>query len=118
MQNNIKFSLVMPLYNSEKWMGKAIESVIYQSYQNWELICVDDGSQDKTVAKVKSFKEKNLKIKLLKQKNSGPAVARETAINAATGDYIVFLDSDDYIDPEYLEKIIEFTSDYPDVIIP
>ena len=118
MQNNIKFSLVMPLYNSEKWMDKAIGAVLYQSYPNWELICVDDGSQDETVARVESFKENNLKIKLLKQKNSGPAVARETAINAATGDYIVFLDSDDYIDSEYLEKINEYTSDYPDVIIP
>ncbi|MBH0019498.1 glycosyltransferase family 2 protein [Pseudoalteromonas sp. SWXJ133] len=118
MQNNIKFSLVMPLFNSEKWMDKSIKSVLSQSYQSWELICVDDGSHDDTVKKVELFKEHSLKIKLLKQKNSGPAVARETAITVATGDYIVFLDSDDYIESEYLEKIIELTSDYPDVIIP
>lgn len=118
MQNNIKFSLVMPLFNSEKWMDKSIKSVFSQSYQNWELICVDDGSHDDTVKKVESFKEQNFKIKLLKQNNSGPAVARETAITVATGDYIVFLDSDDYIESEYLEKIIELTNDYPDVIIP
>ena len=118
MQNNIKFSLVMPLFNSEKWMDKAIESVLTQSYQNWELICVDDGSHDDTVKKIESFKERSSKIKILEQKNSGPAVARETAITVASGDYIVFLDSDDYIESEYLEKIIELTIDFPDVIIP
>lgn len=118
MENNIKYSFVMPLYNSEKWMDTAINSVLNQCYGNWELICVDDGSQDETVKKIELFKESYPQISLLIQENSGPAVARETAIKLATGDYIVFIDSDDYVATDYLSEIHKYTDSCPDVIVP
>lgn len=115
----IKFTVVMPLYNAEKWMVKAIDSVVNQTYKAWELICVDDGSSDNTYEIACSYAEKyNHKIKVIKQNNSGPAVARENAILNSSGDYIVFLDSDDFIADDYLLLIEKMTSDKPEVIIP
>jgi glycosyltransferase involved in cell wall biosynthesis len=118
MESKIKYSVVIPLYNSAQWMDKAIKSVLNQNYTNWELICVDDGSQDETVEKIEAFIERHSQIKLLKQKNSGPAIARESAIKIASGDYIVYLDSDDYVSTNYLSEIHQHTANYPDVIVP
>jgi glycosyltransferase involved in cell wall biosynthesis len=118
MESKFKYSFVIPMYNSAQWMDKAINSVLNQSYSNWELICVDDGSQDETVSKIEYLMKSYSQIKLLKQKNSGPAIARESAIKIASGDYIVYLDSDDYVSIDYLSEIQKQTANYPDVIVP
>ena len=102
-------SVITPSYNSEKFISKTIESVINQTYKNWEMIIVDDCSTDKSNKIIENYIKKDNRIKFLKlEKNMGPAVARNTAIREAKGRYIAFLDSDDIWLPEKLEKQLEF----------
>lgn len=98
-------SLIIPVYNVEKYLTKALESVENQSLNKnfFEVIIVDDGSTDNSINIIDSFCERNFNFKFIKQKNSGPAIARNTALEIAQGEYIAFLDSDDFLEPEYLE---------------
>lgn len=100
-------SIITPTYNCAKFIGATIESVLNQTYQNFEMIIVDDASKDNTEEVVKSFKDKRIKYIRL-SKNSGPAVARNTAMEEAKGKYMAFLDSDDLWVPTKLEKQIKF----------
>lgn len=101
-------SVIMPAYNCEKYIAEAIESVIKQTYKNWELIIVNDASTDYTEKIIKSYQEKDKRIKLiLLSKNQGVANARNTAIQNAKGRYIAFLDADDYWEKEKLQKQIQ-----------
>lgn len=102
-------SVITPVYNAEKYVAQSITSVINQSFTNWEMILVDDQSNDKSVDIIKKFVDKDKRIKLLQlEENSGAAVARNTAISTATGKYIAFLDSDDMWKPEKLELQLLF----------
>ncbi|WP_223229390.1 glycosyltransferase family 2 protein [Campylobacter concisus] len=102
----------MPSYNSEKFIIESVESVLVQTYSNWELIIVDDCSPDSSNHIIMKYVDSDHRIKLIKlEKNSGPAVARNTAIEAANGRYIAFLDSDDVWLPNKLEKQIKFMQD-------
>lgn len=99
----------MPAYNSEKYIAEAIESVIKQTYKNWELIIVNDASTDDTEKIIKSCQEKDKRIKLISlSKNKGAANARNIAIQNAKGRYIAFLDADDYWEKEKLQEQIAF----------
>ena len=114
-----KYSIVIPVYNSESWMKKAIDSVLQQTINNWELILIDDGSTDNSLEIIKHYKLQNPnKIKIITQRNSGPAVAREKGILLSTSEYIVFLDSDDFLEKDYLYEIDKKTKTNPDIIIP
>jgi teichuronic acid biosynthesis glycosyltransferase TuaG len=104
---NHKISIITPVYNSSAFIADTIQSVLNQTYQNWELLLVDDVSTDDSVAVVQSFRDERIKLMRL-EKNSGPAIARNTAIEAATGRFIAFLDSDDLWLPEKLEKQLQF----------
>ena len=102
--NNL-VSIITPSYKSEKFISETIESVLSQTYQNWEMIIVDDWSPDNSNKIIEEYCEKDDRIKLIKlEKNSGPAVARNRAIEEAKGRYIAFLDADDLWKPEKLEK--------------
>ena len=101
-------SIVMPTYNSAQYIGQAIESVQKQSYTNWELLIVDDGSTDNTKTVVQSFAEEDSRIHYLYQINAGAAVARNKALQMAKGRYIAFLDSDDIWLPLKLEHQLRF----------
>jgi len=94
----------MPVYNDEKYVGKAIESVLQQTYRSFELIIVDDGSTDGTPDVLAKFKN-HPKVKIIRQENGGTAVARNTGLRYARGEYIAFLDSDDFYTPDRLEVI-------------
>src|SRR5690554_2198490 len=102
-------SIITPAYNCGKYIGETIESVIRQSYQNWEMIIVDDCSIDNTNEIVKEYVEQDNRIRyyLLKD-NSGAAVARTKAMEFASGNYMAFLDSDDIWTEEKLKKQISF----------
>lgn len=101
-------SIIMPSYNTAKYISESIESVLKQTYANWELIIVDDCSTDETDDVVKSYLS-DARIHYLKnEKNSGAAVSRNYALREAKGKWIAFLDSDDLWHPEKLEKQIEF----------
>lgn len=101
----------MPVYNTELFIGDAINSVINQTYTNWELICVDDGSSDKSPELLTDFSKVDKRIKVIFQEHSGRAsVARNRALEFANGVYIAMLDSDDKYENNILESIIEKTN--------
>jgi glycosyltransferase involved in cell wall biosynthesis len=105
-------SIITPSYNSEKFISETIESVLNQTYENWEMIIVDDVSPDNANEVIEKYVEKDNRIKLIKlEQNSGPAVARNKAIEESSGRYIAFLDADDLWKPEKLEKQIKFMSE-------
>ena len=112
MVNNletIKVSIIMPAYNVARHIMSTIDSVIKQTHENWELLIVDDCSTDNTVDIITNYGKKDSRIKLFQlEKNSGAAVARNRAIEEATGEYLAFLDSDDKWDSEKLEKQLTF----------
>ena len=101
-------SISMPAYNVEKYIGEAIESILAQSFTDWELIIVDDCSKDKTLAIASEYAAKDSRIRIIKRKeNSGSArLPRFDGILSACGEYICAIDSDDAIEPEYLQKMI------------
>ncbi|WP_307847708.1 teichuronic acid biosynthesis protein TuaG [Metabacillus bambusae] len=102
-------SIITPSYNSSKYIKKTIDSVKMQTFKNWEMIIVDDCSKDDTRSILRKLSEEDSRIKVIYlETNSGAAVARNTAIDAAMGKYIAFLDSDDLWLPEKLEKQIKF----------
>lgn len=100
-------SIIMPIYNGEKFLEQAIKSVKKQSYENWELICVDDGSTDNSMAILNKHKSNKIKIVKLSQ-NCGTNRARNKALDLAQGRYITYLDADDYYHREKLKKQVEF----------
>lgn len=107
MNKVIKFSIIMAAYNAEKFIKEAINSVLYQTYQNWELIIVDDGSTDKTADIIDLYSRKDKRIITIHQKNSGTAAAaRNTALKYVTGEYIQMLDADDKFEKIYWNLIL------------
>ena len=100
-------SIIMPSYNTAEYIGESIKSVLNQTYSNWELIIVDDCSNDNTDEIVASFNDERIKY-IKNEKNSGAAISRNRALREAKGKWIAFLDSDDLWMPEKLEKQISF----------
>ena len=101
----MKYSLIIPVYNVEKYVAKCLASIFNQSYNNYEVIIVDDGSLDNSAKIIKEFIKNKNKFKYYKKTNGGLSDARNYGVNYATGDYIIFIDSDDYIDNLLLEKL-------------
>ena len=101
-----KVSIIIPVYNVEKYLPKCLESVLGQTYADLEIICIDDGTPDRSAAVILSYAEKDGRIKLISQKNQGLSGARNTGIKSVTGKYIVFLDGDDWLDPEAVETAV------------
>jgi len=107
--NNELVSIITPSYKSKRFISETIESVLSQTYQNWEMIIVDDVSPDNSNEIIEEYCKKDGRIKLIKlEKNSGPAAARNRAIEGAKGRYKAFLDADDFWKPEKLEKQLLF----------
>ncbi len=107
-----KISVIVPIYNSEKTLRKCIESIISQTYSNIEIILVNDGSQDSSLDIMKEYNEKDSRIIIINQENKGLSGARNTGIKNATGDYITFIDSDDYIEKDMLKNTIDIFKKY------
>lgn len=99
-----KISVIIPVYNAEKFLNKCLDSVINQTYKNIELLVINDGSKDSSLKIINEYKEKYDKIiKVIDQKNQGEGKARNNGLKIATGDFITFLDSDDWYKEDYLE---------------
>ena len=105
MDNKTKFSIVIPVYNAEKYISKCLKSVLKQTYDNFEVIIVNDGSTDNSAPVIEKYSAKYSSIKYIYQKNQGEFCARKTGVLAATGDYIAFIDPDDSYEPDMLQKI-------------
>ncbi len=100
-------SIIMPVYNSEKYVSEAIESVCNQSYKNWELLIVNDGSTDYTSKIIDDFAKKDSRIKVFHRKNEGVSMARNFALNKVCGEYITFIDSDDMYHADRLKRMLQ-----------
>ncbi|MBE7017549.1 MAG: glycosyltransferase [Ruminococcaceae bacterium] len=102
-------SIIIPVYNSEKYISKCLDSVFSQTFDDFEVIIVNDGSRDSSQCIIDAYKAKFPdKITAIQQENSGQASARNRGLDAADGDYIIFVDSDDFLHPEALEKITSY----------
>ena len=103
MSNEITFSVIIPVYNTEKYLGKCLDSLLNQSYSNFEALIVNDGSTDASEEVIKQYLNDS-RITLISQENKGLGGARNTGILAAKGEYLVFLDSDDYLSFDCLKS--------------
>lgn len=111
-----KISVIIPIYNAECFLKKAIESILIQSFDDFELILIDDGSVDNSSQIIDWYESQNKKIIAIHQSNSGVSKARNVGIEKASGQWIYFLDSDDWIEPDYLSNFIKDAENY-DLII-
>ena len=102
-----KVSIIVPIYNTEKYIKECLESIIKQTYRNIEIIIINDGSTDNSEDIIEQYKDKDSRINIIKQKNLGVSYSRNIGINAATGDYIMFVDSDDIIIENYIEQMMD-----------
>lgn len=105
-------SVIIPAYNAERFIGQAIQSVLDQTYTNWELVIINDGSTDNTAEIVKEFDDP--RVTYIYQENRGLSAARNTAIRNANAEIIALLDSDDLWEPEFLEKMMGLIERHPD----
>lgn len=102
-----KVTLVIPVYNVEKYLDRCMASVLRQTYKNLEIILVDDGSTDSSGAKCDGYREKDSRIQVIHQENAGLSAARNAALDIMTGDYVMFIDSDDKVDTRIVELLLE-----------
>lgn len=103
-------SIIVPVYNAERYLSNCIESILNQTYKNIEIILIDDGSTDSSLIICNQYQEKDNRIKVIQQSNSGPSVARNNGIVASKGNYIQFVDSDDNLESNMTNKLVETIS--------
>ena len=104
----LKVSIIIPIYNVEQYLPKCLESVINQTYKNLEIICVNDCSPDDSLKICQGYAQKDSRIKLInREQNGGLSAARNSGLEVASGEYVYFIDSDDYIDSDYIEKMVQ-----------
>ncbi|QKN23692.1 glycosyltransferase family 2 protein [Caproicibacterium lactatifermentans] len=99
-------SVIVPVYKVEKYLNKCVQSIVNQTYTNLEIILVDDGSPDNCPQMCDDWAEKDSRIKEIHQKNSGVSAARNAALDIANGEWVAFADSDDYVNPEWIEVLL------------
>lgn len=104
----MNISIIVPVYNAEKYLKRCIDSIINQSYNDFELILIDDGSTDKSGIICDKCAQIDKRIKVIHKKNEGVSLTRNLGINMANGEYITFIDSDDWIEQDFLKKAIEY----------
>ena len=108
----IKISVIIPVYNVEKYLRRCLDSVINQTFRDLEIICVNDGSTDGSAEVLEEYKNKDKRIVLLNRENAGPGAARNAGLKIAKGKYISFIDSDDWIDLDFFEKLYTAAEKY------
>lgn len=104
--NMPKISVIIPCYNAEKYIARCLQSVLENTYQNLEVLCINDGSTDQSEKILQNFASKNSRIKVLNQSNQGVSVARNLGLDMATGEYIAFIDADDWVHKQYFECLL------------
>lgn len=99
-------SIIIPIYNSEKYLFRCIKSLLDQTYTNLEIILINDGSTDNSKKICEDFANKDSRIRIINNKNEGVSIARNYGLASAKGDFISFVDSDDYVEPDYIKKML------------
>lgn len=105
-QNNPLISIIVPVYNTAKYLQKCLDSIINQTYSNLEIICVNDGSTDNSLEILQTYAKKDRRIQIITQKNQGLSSARNQGLKHASGQYLTFIDSDDEVKPDFIEKLL------------
>ena len=106
MTKSSKISVIIPVYNTERYLPRCLDSVLSNTYDNLEVICINDGSTDNSINILDNYKVSDERVVVINQKNSGVSAARNAGINVATGEYIAFIDSDDWVHPQYFEILL------------
>ena len=110
----MKISVIIPVYNTEKYLKECVESVLVQTYHNLEILLINDGATDSSPQICESYAKQDARIKLIYKENGGLSDTRNTGIKQCSGDYVLFLDSDDYWDdPKMVEKLANQMQQYP-----
>lgn len=107
-----KVSIIIPAYNTGRYLGKCIQSVLCQTFRDWELFIIDDGSEDDTYETALRFSEDDDRIKAIHTENRGVSSARNTCLDLISGEYYCFIDSDDTVEPQYLETLVSLAEEH------
>ena len=105
------FSIIIPVYNVEPYLRTCLESVFNQSFDDWEVVCVNDGSTDGSAAILEAYSAKDNRLRIITQSNGGLSAARNAGMKEAKGDHILFLDSDDWLEANALETLAQNLDD-------
>lgn len=116
MMNEGKISVIVPVYKVEQYLGRCVKSIVHQTYKNLEIILVDDGSPDQCPAMCDQYAKQDKRVKSLHKTNGGLSEARNYGLRNATGEYILYVDSDDYIELESCERLISSADENVDVV--
>jgi glycosyltransferase involved in cell wall biosynthesis len=111
--DNILISIILPVYNAERYIKKCLLSIQNQTYRNLEIIIINDGSEDNSIQICQEIAKDDPRISIHSQKNGGSSSARNHGLNLATGDYIYFIDSDDFISHTCIERLVQLVFKYP-----
>ena len=106
-----KISVILPVYNAEKYLRNTLDSVLGGNFSYFEIVAVNDGSRDSSLAILEEYRERDARVKVIDKPNTGVSDTRNVGIAAAEGDYLAFLDADDVYSPEYLERMYSATTD-------
>lgn len=112
-----KVSIIIPVYNAEGTLRRCIDNILKQSFQDFEIILINDGSNDASAFICEEYEKSHSHIYLIQQQNAGPSSARNKGINAAKGEYITFIDSGDYVDPEFIQAFFENDQDLKNALV-
>ena len=113
-----KISLIIPVYNVAKYLGRCLDSIVNQTYRNIEIICVNDGSTDDSLDILNSYALKDERVKIINRENNGVSSSRNVALDVAKGEWIMFVDSDDWIDLNVCEAAMKIAlEDSADVVM-
>ena len=112
VKNDVLVSIVVPVYNVEKYLMRCYDSIVSQTYENWEVIFVDDGSTDDSGKMCDEIAKKDKRIKVVHKKNEGLGLARNHGVRLCNGEYIFFVDSDDYIEKDAIESLLKIAAEY------
>lgn len=116
MNLNLTLSIIVPAYNAELYIAECTDGILSQSYKDFELILVDDGSQDRTLSIIKEQAAKDARIRVFSKSNGGVSSARNYGLDIATGEWVAFIDADDKIDKDYLLHLMEYSVE-ADIVI-
>ncbi len=113
-----KVSIIIPVYNTDEYLGQCLDSILMQTYEDLEIICVDDESADDSLSTLQTYAMLDERLKIITQSHAGAAAARNRGLKESTGDYVIFLDSDDFFEADMLEKMVsKAEEDHSDIVI-
>ena len=112
-----KISVVIPVFNAKNYLKRCIDSILNQEFTNFEIICIDDGSKDNSLELLNEYANRDKRITVISQYNQGQGIARNKGIFKASGEYLIFVDPDDYIESSYFKTIISYFDKFDDEVL-